>query len=163
MHQFYYLPLLMLFLLSWTGEAQTSSTINVQNINIVRDAWGVPHIFTKTDAEAAYGLAWAHSEDNFEQVQQPMLVARGLLGTALGKDGALFDAVAYLLDARSIAEKRYDAAFSPAFKRILEAYAVGLNRFAALHPEEVLHKELFPITPIAVSYTHLTLPTTPYV
>ena len=145
----------MLFLLSWTGEAQTSSTINVQNINIVRDAWGVPHIFTKTDAEAAYGLAWAHSEDNFEQVQQPMLVARGLLGTALGKDGALFDAVAYLLDARSIAEKRYDAAFSPAFKRILEAYAVGLNRFAALHPEEVLHKELFPITPIEITTAYI--------
>lgn len=145
----------MLFLLSWTGEAQTSSNINVQNINIVRDAWGVPHIFTKTDAEAAYGLAWAHAEDNFEQVQQPMLVARGLLGTALGKDGALFDAVAYLLDARSIAEKRYDAAFSPAFKRILEAYAAGLNRFAALHPEEILHKELFPITPIDITTAYI--------
>jgi len=39
--------------------------INPQNIEIVRDAYGVPHIYAKTDAEVAYGLAWAHAEDDF--------------------------------------------------------------------------------------------------
>lgn len=146
---------LLLTLLPWTGKAQAPTAINVQNINIVRDAWGVPHIFTKTDAEAAYGLAWAHAEDNFEQVQQPMLAARGLLGTDQGKEGALFDAVAYLLDARTIAETNYETTFSPAFKRIMEAYAAGLNRFAELHPEEIKHKELFPITPIDITTAYI--------
>jgi acyl-homoserine-lactone acylase len=129
--------------------------INIKNINIVRDAWGVPHIFTKTDAEAAYGLAWAHSEDNFEQIQQPMLAARGLLGTNQGKEGALFDAVAYLLDARTLATERYESTFSPEFKRILEAYAAGLNRFAELHADEILHRDLFPITPIDITTAYV--------
>lgn len=145
----------MFLLLPCTGEAQAPIAIDVENITIARDAWGVPHIFTKTDAEAAYGLAWAHAEDNFEQIQQPMLASRGWLGTHLGKDGALFDAVAYLLDARTIAQEKYASTFSPAFKQILEAYAAGLNRFAALHPEEVLHKDLFPITPLDITTAYL--------
>lgn len=150
-----FLFILVFLFLPWIGETQDSVAINTENITIARDAWGVPHIFTKTDAEAAYGLAWAHAEDNFEQVQQPMLAARGWLGTHLGKDGALFDAVAYLLDARTIAQEKYATTFSPAFKQILEAYAAGLNRFAALHPEEVLHKELFPITPLDITTAYL--------
>jgi acyl-homoserine-lactone acylase len=147
--------LFCLLYLPWRTTAQDSIAINVQNINIVRDAWGVPHIFTQTDAEAAYGLAWAHAEDNFEQIQEPLLLSRGLLGTLLGKDGALFDAVAYLLDVRTIAEERYDTAYSPAFKQILEAYAAGLNKFAALHPDEVQHPDLFPITPIDITVGYL--------
>lgn len=155
MHYLFSLILGMFLLLPWTGEAQAPIAIDVKNITIARDAWGVPHIFTKTDAEAAYGLAWAHAEDNFEQIQQPMLASRGWLGTYLGKDGALFDAVAYLLDARTIAQEKYATTFSPAFKQILEAYAAGLNKFAALHPEEVLHKELFPITPLDITTAYL--------
>ena len=49
---------------------QVIGQINPDNIQIVRDAYGVPHIFTKTDAELAYGLAWAHAEDYFETIQQ---------------------------------------------------------------------------------------------
>ena len=45
------------------------SHINPENIDIVRDNYGVPHIFAKTDAEVAYGLAWAHAEDDFETIQ----------------------------------------------------------------------------------------------
>jgi len=43
-------------------------------IDIVRDAWGVPHIFAKTDADVAYGLAWAHAEDDFKTIQQGFLL-----------------------------------------------------------------------------------------
>ncbi|MDP5120669.1 MAG: penicillin acylase family protein, partial [Spirosomaceae bacterium] len=42
------------------------SQINPENIDIVRDKWGVPHIFGKTDAETSYGLAWANAEDDFK-------------------------------------------------------------------------------------------------
>ena len=49
------------------------SQINPKNIEIVRDQYGVPHIFGKTDAEVAYGLAWAHSEDDFKTIQQAYL------------------------------------------------------------------------------------------
>ena len=135
--------------------AQDNLPIDPERITIARDTWGVAHIFAPTDAEVAYGLAWAHAEDNFELVQYPMLIAKGKLGRYLGKNGATIDAVAYLLDVRSLVEARYETTFSPAFKKILQAYAAGLNRYAALHPKEVHLKGVFPITPkdIVTAYT----------
>ena len=136
--------LLLFFLLSCMGlEAQ----INVENIQIARDKWGVPHIFTKTDEEAAYALAWAHAEDNFEQIQEPLLSARNLLGSVKGKEGALFDALSFLMDTEDLVEREYEQAFSPKFKKILEAYCSGLNRYAALHPQQLLLEDVFPVSP----------------
>ena len=56
--------ILLLFLIAISSYAQ----INPANIQIVRDQWGVPHIFGKTDPEVAYGLAWAHAEDDFKTI-----------------------------------------------------------------------------------------------
>src|SRR5512139_1548318 len=56
------------------------------NVKILRDTYGVPHIFGHTDKDAAYGLAYAHSEDDFLTVQQVLLAARGQLATVYGKD-----------------------------------------------------------------------------
>ncbi len=120
--------------------------IDTSNITIVRDQWGVPHIFTQTDEEAAYGLAWAHAEDDFEQIQEPLLIARGLLGSVKGKDGALLDAVSFMVNAEKIVNEQYDSIFSPKLKKMLSAYVSSLNRFAELHPEEVAHPHLFPAT-----------------
>ena len=47
--------------------------INPLNVEIVRDKFGVPHIFGKTDADVAYGLAWANAEDDFEQFKVSIL------------------------------------------------------------------------------------------
>lgn len=127
-----------------------SIKIDTNDITIARDQWGVPHIFTKTDIEAGYGLAWAHAEDNFEQIQEPLLAARGMLGSVKGKDGALFDAVSFLIKTDEIVREKYESTFSPKFKKILAAYAAALNRFAELHPDEVLHKKLFPVNPIDI-------------
>jgi len=59
--------------------------IDPKKIDIVRDAYGVPHIFAKTDAEVAYGLAWAHAEDDFITIQQSYLAGNNLLSNHLGK------------------------------------------------------------------------------
>ena len=48
-------------------------TINPENVTIVRDQWGVPHIYGNTDAEAAYGLAYANAEDDFKTMQELLL------------------------------------------------------------------------------------------
>lgn len=143
----------LLLLLTFFCLGQTDN-IDLNNITIARDQWGVPHIFTQTDIEAAYGLAWAHCEDNFEQVQEPFLAARGMLGAVLGKDGALFDAVSFLINSKKLVDEQYESTFSPKFKQMLTAYATAVNRYAALHPKEIRHKKLFPITPkdIAVAY-----------
>ena len=123
------------------------SQINPKNIDIVRDAFGVPHIFGKTDADVAYGLAWAHAEDDFKTIQQGYLAGNAILGKHLGTKGAAADFVAQFIGAKEIVERDYDQKISPAYKKIAEAYAQGLNRYAELHPEEVLVKELFPLTP----------------
>ena len=73
--------------------------INPQNVTIARDQWGVPHIFAKTDPEVAYGLAYAHAEDDFKTIQLICLPAKGKLGKHLGKQGASVDYVVELLHA----------------------------------------------------------------
>lgn len=67
------------------------SQINPDNITIARDSFGVPHIYGHTDAEAAYGLAYAHCEDDFKSIQHNLLSAKGMLGQVMGKEGVLFD------------------------------------------------------------------------
>ena len=67
---------LFLVCLLQTGVAQTK--IDPSAIDIVRDSFGVPHIFAKTDREVAYGLAWAEAEDDFKSMQQVLLPTKGL-------------------------------------------------------------------------------------
>jgi len=124
----------------------SSAQINPDSITIVRDEWGVPHIFAKTDAEVAYGFAWATAEDDFETMQKQLLPSKGLAGQVMGKDGARLDVVVHLLSARELTERRYERDLSPQFRKVLEAYADGANAYAAAHPKEVLHRKLFPIS-----------------
>lgn len=124
----------------------THAQINPAAIDIVRDSFGVPHIFAKTDAEVAYGLAWAHSEDDFATLQTCFLASKGLLGQVKGKEGAGIDYVVQAIRARALVEEKFNT-LSPDFVRLMEGYCAGFNAFARAHPKEVLHKKLIPITP----------------
>ena len=66
----------------------------------MRDEFGVPHINGKTDADTAYGLAFAHSEDDFATIQDVVAMTRGRYGAIAGSDGAKVDYVMHLLGAR---------------------------------------------------------------
>ena len=55
------------------------------DVTIYRDIWGVPHIYGDTDADAAYGLAYAHSEDDFKTIQDVLMAARGISASIKGK------------------------------------------------------------------------------
>ena len=57
--------------------------IDPQSVEIVRDAYGVPHIYAPTDAGVAYGLAWAHAEDDFKTIQLGYLAGNNLLSNHL--------------------------------------------------------------------------------
>lgn len=126
------------------------SQINPDRIDIVRDKWGVPHIFAPTDAEVAYGFAWATAEDDFQTMQMLLLPGRGLAGRVLGKSGAFLDVATHLVEAYEVAKSRYEKELSPSFKKIVEAYAAGANAYAKAHPKEVMHKKLFPVTGVDV-------------
>ncbi len=129
--------------LFYTASAQ----FDPAKIDIVRDKYGVPHIFAKTDPEVAYGLAWAHAEDDFTTIQQSLLAGKAMLGAYQGKKGAAIDYVVHLLRIPELVEEKYDTDLSPDFKRLLEGYCAGLNAYAAKHPEEILLKKAFPVRP----------------
>ena len=131
--------------------------INPQNIEIVRDAYGVPHIYAKTDAEVAYGLAWAHAEDDFETIQLGFLAGDAKLSKAIGLKGAPADFLQQFIQAEEIAREQVHT-LSDDFMQIVKGYAEGLNAYAASHKEEVLLDELFPISPIQmIAYSQLQL------
>jgi acyl-homoserine-lactone acylase len=112
---------------------------------ILRDAWGVPHIFGQTDADAAYGLAYAHAEDDFLTIQKALLAVRGQLASVDGADAAPLDYVVQLLRVWDTVHAKYATDLQPETRAILEAYADGLNVYAATHPRETL-PGLFPVT-----------------
>jgi acyl-homoserine-lactone acylase len=137
------LTLLTFFILFVLGA--NAQTINPKNIEIVRDSFGVPHIFAKTDAEVAYGLAWAHAEDDFNSLQDVVLPAKGLMGKVQGKAGAAGDYAFALFRCKEITEEKWNT-LTPAFLKLINGYVQGINAYAKAHPEEVLHKKIFPIT-----------------
>jgi acyl-homoserine-lactone acylase len=115
------------------------------NATILRDTWGVPHIFGVTDADASYGLAYAHAEDDFLTIQQTLAAARGTLASIYGPNAAPNDYMVHLLRIWDDVNQKYRSDLSPETRAVLEAYAAGINQYAALHPEEVLSEDLFPV------------------
>ncbi|WP_456425217.1 acylase [Rhodocaloribacter sp.] len=111
---------------------------------ILRDAWGVPHVFGKTDADAAYGLAYAHAEDDFATIQGALLAARGRLASVYGQEAAPNDYMVHLLRVWDVVAGGYPRLDSTT-RALCEAYADGLNHYAALHPDAAL-PSLYPVT-----------------
>lgn len=140
------LMLLVSSLLQAAGNDEIFPKINPENITIVRDSFGIPHIFAKTDAEVAYGLAWANAEDAFEISQDLIYAAKGYMGCKDGISGAKIDFFVHAIAARELVEKKFDTDLSPEFKKYLNGYVQGLNAYAAAHPEEVKIKQAFPVT-----------------
>ena len=132
----------LLFLILFAGF-HASAQINPANITIARDSFGVPHIFAPTDPEVAYGLAWAHAEDDFGTLQLVVLSGKAKLGTGLGKKGAEADYVIKLLRIRKTVEEQWNT-LSPDFVKLIKGYVQGLNAYAKAHPREVKYKQAFP-------------------
>ncbi|MDZ4861264.1 MAG: acylase [Candidatus Hydrogenedentes bacterium] len=107
------------------------------SVKILRDTWGVPHIYGKTDADTAFGLAYAHAEDDMPTTIDALLAARGQLASVKGKDSAPIDFMVNLLRVWDDIDAKYETDLSPETRAICEAYANGLNYYAALHESEV--------------------------
>lgn len=105
------------------------------DVDIVRDRWGVPHIFGATDADASFGLAYAHAEDDFETIQEVVAATRGQLARYRGVDAAATDYVVALMDVWGTLDARYDSEVPADVQAIAEAYAAGLNLYAAQHTD----------------------------
>ncbi len=110
---------------------------------IIRDEFGVPHIHGATDPDVAFGVAWAHAEDDFSTLQDVVAMTRGRFGALGGAEGAKIDYAYHLFGARQLAHAQY-ATLPADVRTLLEAYASGLNLYARRHPGEVKLARLFP-------------------
>lgn len=108
-----------------------------RDVRILRDTWGVPHVFGKTDADTAFGLAYAHAEDDYRTIELSLLASRGQLSPQLGFDGIPNDYLVGLLRISETVAAGYERDLTPRTRALVEAYADGLNHYARLHPDEV--------------------------
>ncbi len=104
------------------------------NVTIVRDNWGIPHIYGKSDADAVFGLLYAQCEDDFKRVEMNYIEKLGRMAEVKGESSLYDDLQIRLLIDSSEAIADYKRA-APWMKKLLNAYADGINYYLYKHPE----------------------------
>src|SRR6267142_6660226 len=105
-----------------------------QRVTIIRDDWGIAHVYGKTDADAVFGMEYAQAEDDFNRIETNYLNALGRLAEAEGEAALYTDLRQRLyIDSDSL---RAEYRASPLWLRnLMDAFADGLNYFLYKHPE----------------------------
>lgn len=111
---------------------------------IIRDDYGVPHIFGKTDGDTAFGLAYAHAEDDFATIQDTLIGSRGMAAQFKGKSVAPTDYLYDLFKVRETVEAKYDS-LPETVREVVAGYAAGINLYAAEN-QSFVKKGVFPVT-----------------
>jgi acyl-homoserine-lactone acylase len=114
------------------------------HVRIVRDRFGVPHVFGRSDADVGFGIGFAHSEDDFETIEDAALATRGNLAASEGIGAAPGDYIVHLMRVWETVNGKYGN-LPQDVRRVLEAYADGVNYYAVLHPAKV-KSGLLPLT-----------------
>jgi len=105
-----------------------------QRVTIMRDKWGIPHVFGKTDADAVFGLLYAQAEDDFNRVELNYINAMGRLAEVEGEKEIWRDLRMKMYIQPADMQAKYAA--SPAWlKELMNAFADGLNYYLHTHPE----------------------------
>ena len=110
----------------WEREAR--------DVTIIRDDWGIAHVYGKTDADAVFGMIYAQAEDDFNRVETNFINAMGRLAEAEGESKIYQDLrMKLFIDPEEI---KKDYAKSPEWlKKLMNAWADGLNYYLAKHPD----------------------------
>ena len=112
-------------------------TDSIFTAEIIRDQWGVPHIYGNRDADASFGLAYAHSEDDFETIQDVIYALRGDLSMLhSGRDAAVNDYYVHSMDFWGMIEERYENEIPKDVKVLCKGYAAGINKFLYDNPSK---------------------------
>lgn len=133
--------LLCLLLISSFSFAQNFTPAEIQRweaqakqVTIIKDTWGIPHIYGKTDADAVFGLLYAQCEENFARVERNYLEVLGRQAEADGERMLYADLQMRLIVDSAEAIKDYNN--SPDwFKKLLNAFADGVNYYLYKHPQ----------------------------
>ncbi|MBN8651896.1 MAG: penicillin acylase family protein [Cytophagales bacterium] len=135
------LVIAFIFLAVVTAKSQPFSTKEITNwqaqarqVTIIRDTWGIPHIYGKTDADAVFGFLYAQCEDDFPRVELNYITSMGRLAEVEGEEKLYHDLRQRLFYDTLMAENIYQQ--SPAWlKRLCNAFADGANYYLYTHPE----------------------------
>ncbi|MBY0477192.1 MAG: penicillin acylase family protein [Chitinophagaceae bacterium] len=132
--------LLVVFLLPLQVFAQSFSQSEIkrwkqqaQHVTIVRDNWGIPHIYGKTDADAVFGLLYAQCEDDFKRVEANYIEKLGRKAEVAGESELYNDLYLRLIIDSAEAVADYNKA-PQWLKTLLNAYADGINYYLYTHP-----------------------------
>ena len=129
--------LLIIVFTACTKQPQSEITrweAHTTNTQIIRDDFGVPHIYGKTDADAVFGLLYAQCEDDFNRVEQNYMWAIGRLAEVEGEEALYSDLRAKLFMTEEEAIANYEN--SPGWlKKLCNAFADGINYYLHTHPE----------------------------
>ncbi|HRW99803.1 MAG TPA: penicillin acylase family protein, partial [Cyclobacteriaceae bacterium] len=128
-----FFSLLVLLVQCGSGPSQDSKGQN-ERVTIIRDNWGVPHVFGKTDADAVYGLVYAQCEDDFNRVEVNYINAMGRMAEVEGETSLMSDLRMHLFMDTTKALAIYNE--SPEWmKKLLDAFAEGANQYLADYPD----------------------------
>lgn len=132
------LPLLLLLLAGCTIASQDpvikAFREQASSVEIIRDQWGIPHVYGKTDADAVFGLMYVQCEESFERVERNYIRKLGRLAEIEGPARLYDDLQMKLIYDTAAAIDDYSK--SPAWlKKLLDAFAGGINYYLFRHPE----------------------------
>ena len=104
------------------------------NVEIIRDDWGVPHIYAPTDADAIFGLMYTQAEDDFHRIEVNFLTSLGRMAEAEGED-RLWQDVRMRLFINPVELQAMYAESPPWLQELMDGWADGLNYYLHTHPE----------------------------
>ncbi|RJP26235.1 MAG: penicillin acylase family protein [Candidatus Omnitrophota bacterium] len=115
-------------------------------VEIIRDQWGVPHVFSDTDAGAMFGLGYATAEDRAFQMHYSLRIVQGRISEVLGEFQHRKQVVTSVVNDVKFrtmgvyrAAKEVAANLDQESKTLLQAYCDGVNDYMAKHPEKLLY------------------------
>jgi acyl-homoserine lactone acylase PvdQ len=112
-----------------------SSMAAAAEVEIIRDRWGVPHVYADSLADAAFGLAWAQAEDGLEPILRRVVQARAESAKAFGRNHVGEDLRLRLFRIPEIGRQLYRS-MSPEARAMADGYAAGINHYLEKHPAE---------------------------
>jgi acyl-homoserine-lactone acylase len=134
-----YVLLIALTCAAYTGRGPSGVEVvrwerEAKDVTIIRDTWGVPHIYGKTDADAVFGMIYAQAEDDFNRVELNYINAMGRLAEVEGEKEIYRDLRMKLFINPADMQAKFAA--SPAWlKKLMVGWADGLNYYLYKHPE----------------------------
>ena len=105
-----------------------------QNVTIIRDDWGIPHVYGRTDADVVFGVMYAQAEDDFNRVETNYITAMGRTAEHAG-ESAIFSDLRMKLFINTDSLKAMYARSPQWLKALMDAYADGLNYYLHVHPQ----------------------------